>query len=100
MTTTPLRIDPRLGAAALRAPAASMKDSCPQAILKFQPCNSFDYKVRYKPQLTTQHFSVLHFQIPSWWAHQLPHDQLLEEGVPSKPFPARYYLHRAKRINS
>ena len=27
MTTTPPRIDPRLGAAALRAPAASMVDS-------------------------------------------------------------------------
>ena len=51
MTTTPPRIDPRLGAAALRAPAASMVDSRPQAILKLQPCNSFDYRVRYEPQL-------------------------------------------------
>ena len=35
MTTTPPRIDPRLGAAALRAPAASRENSRPQAILKF-----------------------------------------------------------------
>ena len=53
MTTTPPRIDPRLGAAALRAPAASREDSRPQAILKLQPRNSFDYRVRYEPQLKT-----------------------------------------------
>ena len=35
-------IDPRIGAAALRAPAASKEDSHPQAILKFKPRNSFD----------------------------------------------------------
>ena len=52
MTTTPPRIDPRLGAAALRAPAASMVDSRPQAILKLRPRNSFDYRVRYEPQPT------------------------------------------------
>ena len=51
MTTTPPRINPRLGAAALRAPAASREDSRPQAILKLQPRNSFDYRVRYEPQL-------------------------------------------------
>ena len=59
MTTTPnpgptpgrFRIDSRISAAALRAPAASKEDSCPQAILKFQPLNSFDYRVRYEPQL-------------------------------------------------
>ena len=50
MTTTPPRIEPRLGAAALRAPAASMVDSRPQAILKLRPHNSFDYRVRYEPQ--------------------------------------------------
>ena len=44
-------IDSRIGAAASRAPAASREDSCPQAILKFQPRNSFDYMVRYEPQL-------------------------------------------------
>ena len=61
MTTTPnpgptrtprgFGIDSRIGAAALRAPAASMEDSCPRAILKFQPRNSFDYRVHYEPQL-------------------------------------------------
>ena len=51
MTTTPPTIDPRLGAAALRASAASWEDSRPHAILKLQPRNSFDYRVRYEPQL-------------------------------------------------
>ena len=51
MTTTPPRINPRLGAAALRAPAASREDSRPQAILKLQPRNSFDYRVCNEPQL-------------------------------------------------
>ena len=46
-----VEIDPRLGAAALRAPAASKEDFHPQAILKLQPRNSFDYRVRYEPQL-------------------------------------------------
>ena len=35
-------IDSRIDAATLRAPAASREDSRPQAILKFQPRNSFD----------------------------------------------------------
>ena len=52
MTTTPPRIDPRLGAAALRAPAVSKEDSCPQAILKFRPPSSLDYKARHGPQTT------------------------------------------------
>ena len=43
-------IDPRLGEAALRAQAASKEDSRPHAILKLQPRNSFDYRVRYEPQ--------------------------------------------------
>ena len=61
MTTTPppgptrtpreVGIDPRLCAATLRAPAASKEDSRPQAILKFQPRNCFDYRVRYEPLL-------------------------------------------------
>ena len=50
MTTTPPKIDLRLGAAALRAPAASREDSHPQAILKVQACNSFYYRVFYVPQ--------------------------------------------------
>ena len=59
MTTTPPRIDPRLGAAALRAPAASKEDSRSQAILKFQPRNSFDYRVRYKHHLEIINMYVL-----------------------------------------
>ena len=47
MTTTPPRIDPRLGAAALRAPAASREDSRPQAILKFHRPSSLDYRARH-----------------------------------------------------
>ena len=52
-THTPMGfgIDPRLGAAALGAPAASKEDSLSQAIIEFQPCNCFDYRVRYEPQL-------------------------------------------------
>ena len=46
MTTTPPRIDPRLGAAALRAPAASREDSRPQAILKLHRPSSLDYRAR------------------------------------------------------
>ena len=49
-----LGIDPRIGAAALRAPTASKEDSRPQAILKLRPRNSFDYRVRYEPQPTPQ----------------------------------------------
>ena len=50
MTTTPPRTDPRLGAAALRAPAASKEDSRLQAILKFHRFSSLDYKARHGPQ--------------------------------------------------
>ena len=46
MTTTPPRINPRLGAAALRAPAASREDSRPQAILKLHHPSSLDYRTR------------------------------------------------------
>ena len=45
------RIDPGLYELPTRVPAAFREDSCPQAILKFQPYNTFDYWVRYKPQL-------------------------------------------------
>ena len=61
MTTTPnpgptrapegFGIDPRIGAAATKTPAASREDYRPQAILKLQPRYSFDYRVRYEPQL-------------------------------------------------
>ena len=37
-------IDPGLGAATTRVPAASREDSRPQAILKFHPPSSLDYK--------------------------------------------------------
>ena len=64
MTTTPPRINPRLGAAALRAPAASREDSRPHAILKLQPRNSFDYRVCYEPQLLVidPHFFSYHHE--------------------------------------
>ena len=41
-----------LDAAATRAPAASKVDSRPQAILKFRPPGSLDYKARHGPQAT------------------------------------------------
>ena len=41
-------IDPRLGAAALRAPAASKEDYRPQAILKLHRPSSLDYRVRHE----------------------------------------------------
>ena len=41
-------IDPRIGLAATRAPAASKVDSCPQAILKFHRLSSLDYRVRHE----------------------------------------------------
>ena len=59
MTTTlppgPIRtpkgfgIDPRLGAAALRAPAASRKDYRPQAILRLHRPSSLDYRAHQGP---------------------------------------------------
>ena len=41
-------IDSRIGAAAPRAPVASMEDSRPQAILKFHCLSSLDYRVRHE----------------------------------------------------
>ena len=46
MTTTPPRIDSRLGAAALRAQAASKEDYHPLPILKLHRPSSLDYRVR------------------------------------------------------
>ena len=43
-------IDLGIGGATTRVLAASMDDSLLQAILKFQPCNCFDYMVDYMPQ--------------------------------------------------
>ena len=54
-------IDSRIGAAAPRAPAASKENSRPQAILKFQPRNSFDYRVRYEPQHIVSLIQLLKF---------------------------------------
>ena len=41
-------VDPKIGAAALRAPASSREDSRPQAILKFHRPSSLDYKARHE----------------------------------------------------
>ena len=43
-------IDSRIGAAAPRAPTVSKEDSRSQAILKFRPSGSLDYKARQEPQ--------------------------------------------------
>ena len=43
-------IDSRIGAATPRAPTVSKEDSRPQAILKFRPPSSLDYKARHGPQ--------------------------------------------------
>ena len=51
MTTTPPRIDPRLGAAALKAPAASREDSRPQAILILHRPSSLDYRALHGPSV-------------------------------------------------
>ena len=62
-------IDSRIGAAAPRAPAASRENSRPQAILKFQPCNSFDYRVSYEPQLAQVLYPTAFFiiEISNLW---------------------------------
>ena len=44
------KIESKIGAAAPRPPAASKENSCPQAILKFRPSSSLDYKARHGPQ--------------------------------------------------
>ena len=46
-----VEIDSRIGAATPRAPAASKENSCPQAILKFRPPSSLDYKATDLRQL-------------------------------------------------
>ena len=70
MTTTPppgptrTPIDPKLGAATLRAQAASREDSRPQAILKFHCPSSLEY--RASQGLRVFHASLLYFGfIPS-----------------------------------
>ena len=62
-TTPPggLGIDPRLGAAILRAPAASREDSRPQAILKFHRPSSLDYRARHGPPVNIARYSSDHW---------------------------------------
>ena len=49
-------IDSRIGAAAPRAPTASKENSRPQAILKFRPPSSLDYKARHGPQTSSENY--------------------------------------------
>ena len=68
MTTTPTKIDLRLGAVALRALAASREDSRPQAILKFHRPSSLDYRARHGLQveralLSMNEMFISHFGI-------------------------------------
>ena len=54
-------IDSRIGAAAARAPAASMEDSRPQAILKFHRLSSLDYRVRHELPVTGYNLNGQHY---------------------------------------
>ena len=49
----------KIGAAAPRAPTVSKEDSCPQAILKFRPPSSLDYKARHGPQTMYDYLTCL-----------------------------------------
>ena len=62
MTTIPHRINPRLGAAALRAPAASREDSRSQAILRFLRPSSLDYSARNRPPVITKSITLVRAQ--------------------------------------
>ena len=55
-------IDPRLGAVARRAPAASMEDSCSQAILKLHRPSSLDHLHLNQKEIFDQ-FIFLHFRL-------------------------------------
>ena len=44
---------------------ASIEDYRPKTILKFQPCNSFDYRVPYRPQLIILFLFFFLFQAAS-----------------------------------
>ena len=53
-------IDPRLGAAALRALEASKEDHRPQVTLKLHPSSSLDYRVRHElPVVNLKTISIL-----------------------------------------
>ena len=54
-------IESRIGAAAPRVPAASKENSRPQAILKFRPPSTLDYKTRHGPQTGELHYLLLSF---------------------------------------
>ena len=57
-------IDPRLGAAALRAPAASKEDSRPHAILKFHRPSSLDYRVRHELPVCKRNIEIRNTRSP------------------------------------
>ena len=54
-------IDPWLGAAALKAPAASREDSRLKAILKFHLPSSLDYRARYGLQVNLKYILAIRF---------------------------------------
>ena len=56
-------IDPRIGAATLRAAAASKEDSCPQAILKLHHPSSLDYRARHVLPVIDPQFSYGFLQL-------------------------------------
>ena len=55
-------IDSRIGAAAARAAAASKVDSRPQAILKFHPPSSSDYRARHGPPVKSKVLRLYQFK--------------------------------------
>ena len=52
-------VDPRIGAAALRAPTASRGDSNPHAILKFHHSSSLDYRACHGLPVRLQYQNVV-----------------------------------------
>ena len=56
-------IDSRIGAATPRAPAASMEDSRPQAILKFHRLSSLDYRVRHELPVQLRYYRATHLKL-------------------------------------
>ena len=61
-------IDSRIGAAAPRAPAASIEDSRPQAILKFHRHSSLDYRVRHELPVGKYIYTSDAPEPTFWWA--------------------------------
>ena len=56
-------IDPRIGAAAQRAPAASKEDSCPQAILKVHRPSNLNYRARHRLPISLGLKHTVNYQI-------------------------------------